>query len=419
MSDYAAKHTAYSNDLHDQVGGGEALKVEVLLQNLADNATIKFGNHTFNGKQQFEKFTKYQVEATSSITHDVKDVHVLPDKIIIVTDQTFTYKTGGKTTVGLVTIVHKKPGDDKASGFEVYGDPISSCRRRSSRLLTKVDYSAMCYTEFESHVSDVTQSPEIRTPTYIHTLRTLETPIKSLEAIVMNSNISPWTRRLGVGLQKLIPGAKPGSSREALKTKLYGNLIFDDERFTIFEHIKQFDFKKEPRQIDRQWVPTANTTLKTDGDTWNFPLVSPDFTLLDISKGSPRHSSSNGEKFQHLWRHRSAFAEIKPNASLGPVPASAGVVKDIVAQSADYARLHMSAKPFQLFTYGLLIFGSKFCVAIYDRDGVLFSPTHDMWHDTSIFVRIIRRFTCDLSDVQLGRSDRPQAPRDGSLDVSR
>ncbi|KAF8579377.1 hypothetical protein K439DRAFT_1416273 [Ramaria rubella] len=252
------------------------------------------------------------------------------------------------------------------------------------------------------------------------------------------------------------PGAKPGSSREAIKTELDGKLIFDDERvfrrlgidcvqntlvdeclasfnsdsnirsckkildslllaksddekkmytplFTIFEHIKQFDFKKEPRQFDRQWVPTANTTLKTDGDTWDFPLVSPDFTLLDISKGSPRHSSSNGEKFQHLWRHRSAFAEIKPNASLGPVPASAGVVKDIVAQSADYARLHMSAKPFQLFTYGLLIFGSKFCVAIYDRDGVLFSPTHDMWHDTPIFIRVIRRFTCDLSDVQLGQ----------------
>ncbi|KAF8577270.1 hypothetical protein K439DRAFT_1365075, partial [Ramaria rubella] len=45
----------------------------------------------------------------------------------------------------------------------------------------------------------------------------------------------------------------------------------------------------------------------------------------------------------------------------------------------------------------------QFCVAIYDRDGVLFSPVHDIWHDTSIFIRVVCRLTCDLSDVQLGQ----------------
>jgi hypothetical protein len=78
-------------------------------------------------------------------------------------------------------------------------------------------------------------------------------------------------------------------------------------------------------------------------------------------------------------------------------------VKPVVCQAADYARLHLSARPFQLFSVGLLIFGAKFCVAIFDRAGVMFSPIHDMWEDTETFVRVIRSLTCQLSSVELGQ----------------
>jgi len=106
-----------------------------------------------------------------------------------------------------------------------------------------------------------------------------------------------------------------------------------------------------------------------------------------------------------LWRERTAFAEIKPSIKQGPKPSKpdGATILSIVLQCADYARLHMSARPFQLFSVGLLIFGSHFCVGIFDRDGVTFSPIHDMWKDTETFIRVVRRITCDLSLVELGQ----------------
>ena len=94
---------------------------------------------------------------------------------------------------------------------------------------------------------------------------------------------------------------------------------------------------------------------------------------------------------------------MKPAYQEGPKSKDHKVVKPVVCQAADYARLNLSARPFQLFSVGFLIFGSEFCVAIFDRAGVLFSPIHDMWEDTGIFVRVIRSLTCHLSSVELGQ----------------
>ena len=104
-----------------------------------------------------------------------------------------------------------------------------------------------------------------------------------------------------------------------------------------------------------------------------------------------------------LWRQTGGFCEVKPTLQQGPKSKDPKVVKPVVYQAADYARLHLSARPFQLFSVGLLIFGSEFCVAIFDRAGVLFSPIHDMWEDTEILIRVIRSLTCHLSSVELGQ----------------
>lgn len=132
--------------------------------------------------------------------------------------------------------------------------------------------------------------------------------------------------------------------------------------------------------------------MTVEPHTWGFPEVVPDFTLVD-GEVTPTK----------LWRIRSAFAEIKPSSQQGPEPSVPGTVRDIVTQCADYARLHMSARPFQLFSVGLLIFGSSFCVGIFDRDGITFSPTKHMWNDKETFIRVVRRMTSDLSPVQLGQ----------------
>jgi Fungal protein kinase len=141
------------------------------------------------------------------------------------------------------------------------------------------------------------------------------------------------------------------------------------------------------------------TVLKSDSSTWGFPKGSPDFGLFECSSST---AIASGAK-RVLWRQTGGFCEVKPTLQQGPKSKDPKVVKPVVCQAADYARLHLSARPFQLFSVGLLIFGSEFCVAIFDRTGVLFSPIHDMWEDTEIFIRVIRSLTCHLSSVELGQ----------------
>ncbi|KAL0957587.1 hypothetical protein HGRIS_001371 [Hohenbuehelia grisea] len=62
----------------------------------------------------------------------------------------------------------------------------------------------------------------------------------------------------------------------------------------------------------------------------------------------------------------------------------------------------MSSRPFQLFSVALVICGSKFVVAIFDRDGVTVSTDYDMWQDTAMFARVVLQITFRLSPVQLG-----------------
>jgi hypothetical protein len=55
-----------------------------------------------------------------------------------------------------------------------------------------------------------------------------------------------------------------------------------------------------------------------------------------------------------------------------------------------------------LFCVGILIFGTEFCIGIFDRDGVTFSPIHDTFKDTKIFIRVIRSLSANLSIGELG-----------------
>ncbi|KAF8589552.1 hypothetical protein K439DRAFT_1657964 [Ramaria rubella] len=185
--------------------------------------------------------------------------------------------------------------------------------------------------------------------------------------------------------------AVPSKAREK---KMYPHLL------KLFAHISQAQ-QAHPNDYTRHWITTGQAPLTAEGDTWSFPTATPDFVLLDIPSGSPQVDGS-GPNAPHLWRQRSAFSEIKPTAKQSPVGSSPKTIKPIVTQAGNYARLHMSARPFLLFSVGLLIFGSQFCVAIFDRDGVQFSPMCDMFKDMEIFIRVVRRLTCDMSPVELG-----------------
>ncbi|KAF8154975.1 hypothetical protein B0H34DRAFT_718887 [Crassisporium funariophilum] len=55
-----------------------------------------------------------------------------------------------------------------------------------------------------------------------------------------------------------------------------------------------------------------------------------------------------------------------------------------------------------LLCVGILIFGTEFCVGIFDCDGVIFSPTYDMFENTDILVRVALSLACTLSIEELG-----------------
>lgn len=104
------------------------------------------------------------------------------------------------------------------------------------------------------------------------------------------------------------------------------------------------------------------------------------------------------------------FIELKASREQGPgldFPNS----ESIVWQSANFARLHMSARPFSLFSIGLMIPGSSFSAGIFDHDGVTVSPVHPLWDPNTrqlddegiqIFIRLIRSVACVLSDEEIG-----------------
>ncbi|KAF8966884.1 hypothetical protein BDZ97DRAFT_2057176 [Flammula alnicola] len=173
---------------------------------------------------------------------------------------------------------------------------------------------------------------------------------------------------------------RSGNHGSAEEKRMYDPLV------RLFTHIINFDRATGPRRFQR-------TNGADEPHTFGFPSVSPDITI------SPHGVDSSRSK---KWRDRDAFGEVKPSKKRGPKPAIAGTIPAIVTQSADYAGLFMSARPFMLFCVGILIFGTEFCVGICDRDGVMFSPIYDMFQDTETLVRVVRSLACNLSIDELG-----------------
>ncbi|CAL1710434.1 unnamed protein product [Somion occarium] len=164
-----------------------------------------------------------------------------------------------------------------------------------------------------------------------------------------------------------------------------------------------------------------------------FPPRFPDFLMLP-EKLSWLSQKPDKAHLKVSWSTTEALVEVKHSATKGsPFYARQSQqetgVKGIIAQTADYVRLRLSARPFQLYTLAFLIYGAECCIAIYDRYGVLLSPGYKVYervvgpdgnfdYELSYdFVRILARLTCGLSAEDFGsdptvelRSGNPQKP---------
>ncbi|KZV73180.1 hypothetical protein PENSPDRAFT_649091 [Peniophora sp. CONT] len=107
-----------------------------------------------------------------------------------------------------------------------------------------------------------------------------------------------------------------------------------------------------------------------------------------------------------LWYNQDCWGDIKASKTQGPVVVRRNdeetLSKDLGEQVVDYARLHLSQRPFLLFSVGLVVFGSSFSLAIVDRDGVIFSPTRDIWGNHELLIRGVRSLGRVASSVTLG-----------------
>ncbi|KAF7432644.1 hypothetical protein PC9H_004586 [Pleurotus ostreatus] len=159
----------------------------------------------------------------------------------------------------------------------------------------------------------------------------------------------------------------------------------------LFNHIANFSHPGELKAT-RNIKIAANRQLKGEEYTTGFPMVAPDGTGSRVLECDS-------------WIDVDWFVEVKPKESQG-LSAKDATISEVVCQAADYARLHMSCRPFQLFSVGLLIFGRKFMVGIFDRDGVSLSPISDFCDGSEgfrTFIRVIRQLVSPrLSDIELG-----------------
>ncbi|EED80726.1 predicted protein [Postia placenta Mad-698-R] len=165
---------------------------------------------------------------------------------------------------------------------------------------------------------------------------------------------------------------------------------------TFFDFITDFSSATCLRRLVETSVP-----LQEDDSSYTlgFPKAVPDFSLLNEASLQAKASEQ-----PYLWSDTHAFCVVKPSNKQSPKPGDpSNVVSLITLQSSQYARLNACSRPFRLFAVCLIIFGSGFCVGIFDRGGLMLSPIYDMWEHTDVFIRVIRSLTSVVIDVDLGQ----------------
>ncbi|GJE89840.1 hypothetical protein PsYK624_059500 [Phanerochaete sordida] len=154
---------------------------------------------------------------------------------------------------------------------------------------------------------------------------------------------------------------------------------------------------------NRKFYNTRSSGTTLEDQFLSSSLVQPDFILRDQSDDATKASKIS-------WRVVLACVKVKCPRSDGPHynagDGSLRKVKNIVAQAADYSRIHLAHRPFQLFSMTLLIYGSFFNVSVYDRGGVVHSQEMAMYDDNGLtdnFILVVRRMLKDLAVEELGQ----------------
>lgn len=159
------------------------------------------------------------------------------------------------------------------------------------------------------------------------------------------------------------------------------------------------------RPYYRQLICNSEKALKSE-DTSSADDFStkPDFPLVEVrrSEGTLAIEHAPRPDEDIYWRRCPAFLEVK--AADAPFPRRRDGVKQTLAQGADYARAILSSRPFQMYTFGIFLWKTQFCLAYFDRRGVILSPEFNFFRDDGLrkFIIAVIRFTWEMSPEDLG-----------------
>ncbi|TFK74701.1 hypothetical protein BDN72DRAFT_853998 [Pluteus cervinus] len=97
--------------------------VDVVSKHITDGVTLSLGTSTpLKGRKSLEELFKWKYGGCSEIEHRIQDVQVLSDRITVTLATKYTFKDGSQTAVDCFATWYKKPGDQRASKVEIYGD---------------------------------------------------------------------------------------------------------------------------------------------------------------------------------------------------------------------------------------------------------------------------------------------------------
>ena len=212
----------------------------------------------------------------------------------------------------------------------------------------------------------------------------------------------------------------------------------------------------------RNSCPPSNTSSTDDAaPTTHLPRVFLGYTGLPLIANGPIHPNAfpirptfplvegravHPSSASLLWRQCPAFLEVKAYDTDSPIPAEIVALSltdlppeadgetpygarpderpprtgDTLIRRAEYARAILSCRPFQLSVFGLLLWGTDFAVASFDRRGAVLSPTHNILEQDGLrpFVRVVLRMTWEMSGAELGRDPTVERATEDVFDES-
>ncbi|KAL7284397.1 hypothetical protein ACG7TL_001687 [Trametes sanguinea] len=138
-----------------------------------------------------------------------------------------------------------------------------------------------------------------------------------------------------------------------------------------------------------------------------YPMLErePDFAFVEVPAPPDGRLVAPLPPMEKLrWRACPAFMALKSRTADIPTKTDSSNGTSTLAQAAEYAAMILMARPHQLVVFGVLLCGHKFCVAYFDRNGIVVSPGYSVVTSSGLkkFIRVILRLTWLASAEDIG-----------------